>query len=270
MSPSEEAVLKAEKHSINSKFGDGSPFDDGPGLALATIPVLHQHQAPRSKPQVWPARTPRPPPSPTVGLRTIRRCPSSGRRPSVPDSLVGRHQRIPRRLPSELAELPQRGMGGRNSALFIPVPSLSRSHSLSTSATHQTSMMGGHTGFLPGGFSQSTSSHAGLLYQTSRQTPSPQPEVNSPTSPSTPTATLADAATKQANRRSLGGTKRKPVPVYTADDEPDHAPHYLTRSQAGQDLSQPQLVHKSSFGPAGIEGKPLHYLMPDMPMPLKD
>lgn len=27
-----------------------------------------------------------------------------------------------------------------------------------------------------------------------------------------------------------------------------------------------ELVHKSSFGPGGVEGKPLHYLIPDMPM----
>jgi hypothetical protein len=29
--------------------------------------------------------------------------------------------------------------------------------------------------------------------------------------------------------------------------------------------SEPQLNHKSSFGPGGVEGKPLHYLIPDMP-----
>jgi hypothetical protein len=28
---------------------------------------------------------------------------------------------------------------------------------------------------------------------------------------------------------------------------------------------EPQLSHKSSFGPGGVEGKPLHYLIPDMP-----
>ncbi|KAF9457945.1 hypothetical protein BDZ94DRAFT_1271986 [Collybia nuda] len=29
----------------------------------------------------------------------------------------------------------------------------------------------------------------------------------------------------------------------------------------------PALAHKSSFGPGGVEGKPLHYLIPDMPPP---
>jgi len=28
-------------------------------------------------------------------------------------------------------------------------------------------------------------------------------------------------------------------------------------------------VHKSSFGPGGIEGKQVHYLIPDMPFPRK-
>ncbi|RXW22786.1 hypothetical protein EST38_g3064 [Candolleomyces aberdarensis] len=43
--------------------------------------------------------------------------------------------------------------------------------------------------------------------------------------------------------------------------------HYTTRNNAGaaEDGSE-TLGHKSSFGPAGVEGKPLHYLMPDLPM----
>ncbi|KAJ2915870.1 hypothetical protein MD484_g4555, partial [Candolleomyces efflorescens] len=44
--------------------------------------------------------------------------------------------------------------------------------------------------------------------------------------------------------------------------------HYTTRNAAAaaaEDGSE-TLGHKSSFGPAGVEGKPLHYLMPDLPM----
>jgi hypothetical protein len=120
------------------------------------------------------------------------------------------------------------------------------------------------------------------------------------------TTSPIDAATKQANRQSLG-RKRKPVPAYDPNHDPSspvpptafHAPpvpspslyssdpspspepstvnqsanggggaHYATRSQLGQDQSVPDLTHKSSFGPGGAEG-PLHYLIPDMPMPLR-
>lgn len=54
--------------------------------------------------------------------------------------------------------------------------------------------------------------------------------------------------------------------------------HYTTRSRtrsrpgSARSLAQKaaaqeqELVHKSSFGPGGVEGKPLHYLIPDMPM----
>lgn len=47
--------------------------------------------------------------------------------------------------------------------------------------------------------------------------------------------------------------------------------HYTTRNNAAAAQSAAEdgsetLGHKSSFGPAGVEGKPLHYLMPDLPM----
>jgi len=59
-------------------------------------------------------------------------------------------------------------------------------------------------------------------------------------------------------------------PSPTFDHGSVYGGHYATRSQAGQDQSQHDLVHKSSFGPGGVEGKPLHYLIPDLPMPMKD
>jgi hypothetical protein len=53
--------------------------------------------------------------------------------------------------------------------------------------------------------------------------------------------------------------------------------HYTTRSRtrsrpgsvhslAQMAAHDQELVHKSSFGPGGVEGKPLHFLIPDMPM----
>jgi hypothetical protein len=82
-------------------------------------------------------------------------------------------------------------------------------------------------------------------------------------------------------------TPRKPVPVYVPSSSPPPPPnvsypaptqpspfitdaeitaqrppsgHYGVSSKGEQ-----QLNHKSSFGPGGVEGKPLHYLIPDMP-----
>ncbi|CAA7270253.1 unnamed protein product [Cyclocybe aegerita] len=102
------------------------------------------------------------------------------------------------------------------------------------------------------------------------QQPSPAPWTNtnvvqSPICPSSP-ASPSDATkqTKQANRQSFGARKRKPVPAYDASlaDEAAAAPPPVPPHH--------ELVHKSSFGPGGIEGKPMHYLIPDMPMSAKD
>ncbi|KAG6917619.1 hypothetical protein DXG01_001851 [Tephrocybe rancida] len=38
---------------------------------------------------------------------------------------------------------------------------------------------------------------------------------------------------------------------------------------SSEELSRQDLAHKNSFGPGGVEGKPLHYLIPDMPKLLK-
>ena len=43
--------------------------------------------------------------------------------------------------------------------------------------------------------------------------------------------------------------------------------HYSKKLQLNHDGNS--LVHKSSFGPGGIEGKQVHYLIPDMPFPRK-
>jgi hypothetical protein len=72
-------------------------------------------------------------------------------------------------------------------------------------------------------------------------------------------------------RQSLG-KKRKPVPAYDLGKEPPSpasptlAPPSLPFAANKNSAAVPELTHKSSFGPGGIEGKPLHYLIPDMPM----
>jgi len=43
--------------------------------------------------------------------------------------------------------------------------------------------------------------------------------------------------------------------------------HYSRKLQLNHDGNS--LVHKSSFGPGGVEGKQVHYLIPDMPFPRK-
>lgn len=43
--------------------------------------------------------------------------------------------------------------------------------------------------------------------------------------------------------------------------------HYSKKLQPSPDGNS--LVHKSSFGPGGVEGKSVHYLIPDMPLPSK-
>ncbi|KAF9003334.1 hypothetical protein BDQ17DRAFT_1326165 [Cyathus striatus] len=47
--------------------------------------------------------------------------------------------------------------------------------------------------------------------------------------------------------------------------------HYTTRTNSQPGVRrEPNLQHKSSFGPGGVEGKPMHLLIPDMPLNLKD
>jgi hypothetical protein len=85
-----------------------------------------------------------------------------------------------------------------------------------------------------------------------------------------PTPTFANKETKQMNRQSMG-RKRKPVPVYDEEQQPT-SPIFATNppippfSNNRDSLAFPELSHKSSFGPGGIEGRQLHYLIPDMPM----
>lgn len=257
MSPSNDAVA-TEKASI--KHGEPSPFADGArgAVALAALPVL-DHDAAAKHTQAGLARSYSSASSVSNGAATYD---APGRRPSVADSLDS--MGYPPASPA--------------TGVYLPAPPLSRSHSVGTSTNYHTDFVG----------SPSTSSHAGLM--TPDSVPGSPLDTGSPASASDTAAVHA-----KRNRRSLGGAKRKPVPAYNTEAEygarlglastgsssapspvpppspvPDHAPHYVTRSQAGHDVSQHDLVDKNSFGPGGIEGKQLHYLMPDPPMAPRD
>jgi hypothetical protein len=211
----------------------------------------------------------------------------TSRRPSHAESAYGRQS---------MESITYPPTSGQNATALVQPGMLTRSHSLSTSATHEASA------FNQGGGPHSTTSHSALLYQASAASsaaPSPSPysmrEPSSPDSPSSPSDPVY--AYKQTRRHSVSNKKRKPVPAYDPGAEelastplsatpvpalsspspipppspvppstttPLHSSHYTTRNR-----SQPELTHKSSFGPGGLEGKQLHYLIPDMPAPSK-
>jgi hypothetical protein len=72
---------------------------------------------------------------------------------------------------------------------------------------------------------------------------------------------------KQIHRLSLG-KKRKPAPVYNPSENGEliSSSTPAVQHSTNTEISFPELSHKDSFGPGGIEGKPMHYLIPDMPL----
>ncbi|KAF5351052.1 hypothetical protein D9756_008319 [Leucocoprinus leucothites] len=136
---------------------------------------------------------------------------------------------------------------------------------------------------------------------------SPPPEMirsySASSSARAPSTDYSHQQQKKANRQSTGSqsniprkTARKPVPAYepsvsasttlspdSSSPSASYAPspstptstsmpfgpsaygHYAKRPQPSSDGNS--LAHKSSFGPGGVEGKPIHYLIPDMPLP---
>ena len=123
---------------------------------------------------------------------------------------------------------------------------------------------------------------------------------SSTSSPNAEVAPVVDHVASDASQQDRKKTPRKPVPVYTPSPAPSPPPQYLNpfpsddfapripslvippinfNPEAGakqkrssghysmnsrSPATEQQLHHKSSFG---IEGKPLHYLVPDMPLP---
>jgi len=126
----------------------------------------------------------------------------------------------------------------RESGQYIPSSDVLRSHSLSTTGT--------------------------------------QYSLSNTIDPSFPPPPSSTGSNKQTRRQSIG-KKRKPAPVYKPSEADEHEPLSSTSAvlsnqhSTNTELSSPspfqrQLSHKNSFGPGGIEGKPLHYLIPDMPL----
>ncbi|KAF9057173.1 hypothetical protein BJ165DRAFT_13454 [Panaeolus papilionaceus] len=231
---------------------------------------------------------------------------NGGRRPSAPDSVVGAGRRsidsnsYPPQSPSTGAS-----WAGRHQYPTSPSADVSRSHSYTTQQSQPPSVRAPQLQSNP---SQGSSSQS-HTHQASPISPV-SPSSSSPDSPVALNSPDARTSGKQSNRQSLGGKKRKPVPVYdpstdsampsptvpvsstlystqpqaavtspfspssspapgsflSESPQPPHAQigHYTTRSQAGKDQSVHSLHHKSSFGPGGIDGKPLHYLIPDV------
>ncbi|PPQ74274.1 hypothetical protein CVT26_003898 [Gymnopilus dilepis] len=271
MGASEEAV-GMEKSSIYGKYNE--PLD-GPGVALAAMPVLPQHPRSKANSRSYSVSSSNEYLPHDTGV-------TPGRRPSVPDSVTGRRSIDSSNTYPPTSPVSPHPHGGRNG------PSMAANMGRSQSSLAQSPSSSSPT--------QSSSSHAFPTQYQQRPAPSPSPQhPASPTGSSSPIdAAATTAAAKKANRTSLGGKKRKPVPAYDPNEDeaaslpvprvnatPSPSPsftapqtptsvtsggHYATRSQMGKDSSQHDLVHKSSFGPGGVEGKPLHYLIPDMPM----
>ena len=129
---------------------------------------------------------------------------------------------------------PSFAISSRDSAQDVTVSDISRSHSLSTTGTQNP-------------IDQTSTYPSSASALSSFQFPPPSKEA------------------KQMNRQSLG-RKRKPVPVYDASEEEEQPTSINPFSANAESLALPELSHKGSFGPCGIEGKQLHYLIPDMPM----
>jgi hypothetical protein len=116
------------------------------------------------------------------------------------------------------------------------------------------------------GYDMTSTTGAPFFFDQASASPSP----NSARSFQFPSAqtTHASREAKQIHRQS-STRKRKPVPLYDAseDDSPvvTNSP-LATFSVTGESVAFPELSHKGSFGPGGIEGKQLHYLIPDMPI----
>ena len=254
MTPSEEAVA-AEKYSTTGKFDDDTN-SNGHDVALAYLPVLSQHPYAKAMPLGRTYST-----SSSVSAHGAQHVypstPANLQRTSIVDSVHARQS--------------------VDSTTYPP-----------TSPTRQSTL------------ANSKPSNIGNAISSQAQGDN---NNNNDTNNSSTTSPI-DAATKLTNRNSLG-RKRKPVPAYDPNQDPSSpvspqaAPpipspspystnsspspdpsvvghgnggggaHYATRSQLGQDQSVSDLTHKSSFGPGGVEGKPLHYLIPDMPMPSK-
>lgn len=230
---SSRSHLTSQPASIVSEFDDGGilgaekNYEEEGGVALSNLPVLH-HQSSRTRPD-----------------RTYSASSSSSNLNDFGGGGGGKSSlrySTQHSIDSSAVYPPSFTVSSRDSGQHVVAPDVLRSQSLSTTNTQ---------------YSLSNS-----IDPISSSFPSPP--------------SFANGETKQMNRQSIG-KKRKPAPVYDpSEDEPISStspvftlpplPHSTTTTTTNMELSFPELSHKSSFGPGGIEGKQLHYLIPDMPL----
>lgn len=226
------------------------PFDDSEGgLALATLP----------------SNGGRPTASSRSSLQQSQLSPPYLNTPSV-DTFASEPPLHQPRTPSI------------DASSYFPAPSSSQPHSHSSSSPLATADMArSYSASSSGGAASSSNSHQqqkkvnrqsiGSQSITARKTPRKPVPAYDPSVPSTdaPTPTPGSSSPSTAFTPSPA-TPTNPSPLALAGQS-----HYSKKSQ--HSTSTPEvgvLTHKSSFGPGGVEGKPVHYLMPDMPLPRKD
>jgi len=240
-------------HSPSEKFGASSlghgsypgqdPFDDARAVALTTIPSDSRVQrAPSQSSTHYPYPYPR---NNEFGA-------PAGRRPSVTDSVIVGNSKRASVDASTYPPSPTTQPGG-----VALIRSSSRRSSVGYSPTSPTEGGAGN--------------RASFSARKTARKPVPvydlEMDSGGNSSSGNVNASSGNANASSGNLNSSTGTLTlEPSPIDS--DSTSQSPvnvHYSTRNQAqGHDL-----VHKSSFGPGGVEGKPLHYLIPDMPMPAK-
>jgi hypothetical protein len=218
--------------------------------------------------------------------------PAPVRKSSVPDSMLGGRRSLDSTTYPPIS--PKR--------ISVPAQAPSRSHSMHTPTNHATALNGTPSKPLAQYSSLNDMSNNSNNNPTSSIDPSfappkltnrqslgsrkrkPVPAYDPNQDPSSPVSPAAASQHVPPHPSSPSPISPNPNPTPSPDSSrPDTATanggcaHYTTRSQLEQKQQQqdqsgqhPVLAHKSSFGPGGVEGKPLHYLIPDMPMPVQD
>ena len=132
----------------------------------------------------------------------------------------------------------------------------SAQHSIDSSAVHQSS-------------SRESGQGSDMLRSHSMSTTYSLSNTIDPSSTLFPPPSSSSNASNPVRRQSVG-KKRKPAPIYKPSEDGHSTSAILSnpvlQHSTNTEPSFPELSHKNSFGPGGIEGKPLHYLIPDMPL----
>ena len=260
--PSDEAAA-AEKYSTTGKFDDDTTSNGHEGLAY--LPVLaHHHGQPKALPLGRTYSTSSSvsahggPPQNEVYAST----PAPLRRASIADSMHGRQSVDSTTYPPTSPT--------RHSALARTHSNRSTAQSNLGYPSSPTSPQGSDTNSNPTSPIDATVKLANRHSLGRKRKPVPAYDPNQdPSSPVSPAAFQAPSVPSPSPHSSDPSPSPEPSTVsQSANGGGGGGGHYATRSQLGQDHSAPDLTHKSSFGPGGVEGKPLHYLIPDMPMPL--